>query len=100
MSNKTCATVAIVLSAGALACMVSNANANTAADNVRLSAVPLKDGAFGNECTNRSIRPFARPKDSSFSDDALRAGLVLLTGVTSGSYHSGPSSVCGDRSAF
>jgi len=88
------------LSAGGVACVVSNANANTAADNVRLSATPLQNGTFGNECTNRSIRPFARPKDSSFSDDALRAGLVLLTGVASGGYHSGPSNVCGDRSAF
>jgi hypothetical protein len=102
MKNITRMMAGFILSAGSIACMLSNANANanTAADNVRLSAAPLSNGTFGNECTNRSIQLFARPKGSTFSDDALRASLVLLTGVASGGYHSGPSNVCGDRSSL
>ncbi|KQR90035.1 hypothetical protein ASG35_02070 [Burkholderia sp. Leaf177] len=100
MNKITRLMIALFVSAGGVACVVSNANANTAADNVRLSATPLQNGAFGNECTNRSIQPFARPKDSTFSDDALRVGLELVAGVASGGYHSGPSHVCGDRPAF
>ncbi|AME24230.1 hypothetical protein [Burkholderia sp. PAMC 26561] len=100
MENITRLTAVFILCAGGIASMVSNANANTAADNVRLSATPLANSAYGNECTNRSIQPFARSKDSTFSDDALRAGLELLTGVASGGYHSGPSNVCGKNSAL
>ena len=100
MKSITRLTAIFILSAGGIACVISSANANTAADNVRLSAAPLNNGTFGNECTNRSIQPFARSKDSTFSADALRAGLVLLTGVASGGYHSGPSNVCGEQSAL
>jgi hypothetical protein len=89
-----------ILSAGGIACTVSTANASTAADNIRLSATPLANSAYGNECTNRSIRPFARSQDSTFSNDALRAGLELLRGIASGGYHSGPSNVCGENSAL
>jgi hypothetical protein len=71
--------------------------ANTAADNVRLSAMPSKPSVMGNECTNRSIQPFARSKESSLSDDALRVALTLITGVAGASGH---TVACGEHSAL
>jgi hypothetical protein len=74
--------------------------ANTAADNVRLSAAPPKDRVAGNECTNRSIQPFARPKDSTLSDDALRVALNVIKGAAGASDHMAVTSACGERSAL
>jgi hypothetical protein len=58
-----------------------SAFASVAADNVQRSAVPASDRFIGNECTDRSIKPFARPKDSALSDDVLRAALTLVKGM-------------------
>jgi hypothetical protein len=74
--------------------------ANTAADNVRLSAVPSQERNVGNECTNRSIQPFARPKDSTLSDDVLRTTLILVTGAASADKRTAPTSACGNLSTF
>jgi hypothetical protein len=71
--------------------------ANTAADNVRLSAAPSKNSVMGNECTNRSIQPFVRPKESSLSDDALRVALTLIAEVAGASGH---TVACGEHSAL
>ena len=78
-------------------CVYANTAANTAADNVRLSAMPSKASVMGNECTNRSIQPFARSKESSLSDDALRVALTLITGVAGASGH---TVACSEHSAL
>jgi hypothetical protein len=77
-----------------------SAFASVAADNVQRSAVPASDRFIGNECTDRSIKPFARPKDSALSDDVLRAALTLVKGMAGGTDHMGVTSVCGERSAL
>ena len=76
----------------------SCAFASVAADNVQRSAVPANDRFIGNECTDRSIKPFARPKDSALSDDMLRAALILVSGFASGSARGAETGVCGERS--
>ena len=78
----------------------SCAFASVAADNVQRSAVPAHDRFIGNECTDRSIKPFARPKDSALSDDVLRAALTLVKGMAGATNHMGVTSVCGERSAL
>ncbi|MDN7176572.1 hypothetical protein M0D69_00745 [Caballeronia sp. SEWSISQ10-4 2] len=78
----------------------SCAFASVAADNVQRSAVPPNDRFIGNECTDRSIKPFARPKDSALSDDVLRAALTLVKGMAGATDHMGVTSVCGERSAM
>jgi len=78
----------------------SSAFASVAADNVQRSAVPASDRFIGNECTDRSIKPFARPKDSALSDDVLRAALTLVKGMAGGTDHMGVTSVCGERSGL
>ncbi|SAL12643.1 hypothetical protein AWB64_00537 [Caballeronia sordidicola] len=100
MKKKMPPMAAVVLSACGLACMVSNANANTAADNIRLSAAPLNHATLGNECTNRSIQPFARPNDNTASDDALRLALNVIKGMAGGTEHMALTKVCGENSAL
>ncbi|WP_213763505.1 hypothetical protein [Caballeronia sp. dw_19] len=72
--------------------------ANVAADNVIRSAAPANDRVVGNECTDKSIKPFARPKDSTLSDDMLRTALTLISGLAGGSNRGAATGVCGDRS--
>ncbi|WP_158936540.1 hypothetical protein [Burkholderia sp. S171] len=74
--------------------------ANVAADNVIRSAAPANDRVMGNECTDKSIKPFARPKDSTVSDDMLRTALTLISGFATGSSRGTAPLVCGDRSAL
>ncbi|SAL60817.1 hypothetical protein AWB69_06755 [Caballeronia udeis] len=76
----------------------SCAFANIAEDNLVRSAAPANDRVMGNECTDRSIKPFARPKDSALSDDMLRAALILVSGFASGSNRGAETGVCGERS--
>jgi hypothetical protein len=74
--------------------------ANVAADNVIRSAAPANDRVMGNECTDKSIKPFARPKDSTLTDDMLRTALTLISGFASGSSRGAAPRVCGDQSAL
>jgi type IV pilus biogenesis protein CpaD/CtpE len=74
--------------------------ANVATDNVIRSAVTPSEPITGNECTNKTIKPFARPKDSTLSDDMLRGALTLITGFARGSIAGAATHVCGDRSAL
>lgn len=74
--------------------------ANVAADNVIRSAALPSDRAMGNECTDKTIRPFARPRDSTLSDDMLRTALTLVSGLAGGSNPVTAPRVCGDQSAL
>jgi len=74
--------------------------ANVATDNVIRSAAPANDRVMGNECTDKSIKPFARPKDSTVSDDMLRTALTLISGLAGGSNRGAATRVCGDQSAL
>ena len=74
--------------------------ANVAADNVIRSAAPPSDRVMGNECTDKTIKPFARPKDSTLSDDMLRTALTLISGFARGSNLGAATRVCGDQSAL
>ena len=78
----------------------SCAFANVAADNVIRSAAPANDRVMGNECTDKSIKPFARPKDSTLSDDMLRTALTLISGFARGSNRGAATGVCADHSAL
>lgn len=74
--------------------------ANVAADNVIRSAAPPSERVIGNECTDKTIKPFARPKDSTLSDDMLRTALTLISGLARGSNVGAATRVCGEQSAL
>jgi hypothetical protein len=74
--------------------------ANVAADNVIRSTAPPSERVMGNECTNKTIKPFARPNDSTVSDDMLRTALTLLSGFARGSNPGAATRMCGDQSAL
>jgi hypothetical protein len=74
--------------------------ANVAVDNVIRSAAPPSERIMGNECTNKTIKPVARPKDSTLSDDMLRTALLLISGFARGSNAEAATRVCGDQSTL
>src|SRR6266851_7936172 len=90
----------VALAFGFWLATTGSAFASVTADNVQRSAVPANDRFIGNECTDHSIKPFARPKDSALSDDVLRAALTLVKGMAGGTNHMAVTSVCGERSAM
>jgi hypothetical protein len=96
MKQKKCRAAAFALALAASGC----AFANVAADNVIRSAAPPGERIMGNECTNKTIKPFARPKDSTLTDDMLRTALTLISGFASGSSRGAAPRVCGDQSAL
>ncbi|CAN7153612.1 hypothetical protein LJR029_000122 [Caballeronia sp. LjRoot29] len=74
--------------------------ANVAPDNVIRSAAPPSEPIMGNECTNKTINPFAWPKDSTMSDDILRTAVTLISGFAHSSNPVTATRVCGDKSAL
>jgi hypothetical protein len=96
MKQKKCRAAAFALALAASGC----AFANVATDNVIRSAAPPGERIMGNECTNKTIKPFARPKDSTLSDDMLRTALTLISGFARGSNAGAATHVCGDQSAL
>jgi hypothetical protein len=96
MKQKKCRAAAFALALATSGC----AFANVATDNVIRSAAPPGERIMGNECTNKTIKPFARPKDSTLSDDMLRTALTLISGFARSSNAGAATHVCGGQSAL